>query len=303
MSGDRVSLRSRAEFAIYLVARAVARRLGPRASARVGATLGDLFLALSATRRRVALFNIRLAFPELGEGERRRMARQSGRHFGRVALEVLRMQTMEPASFLEGLSVFDQQRAVDLAARGEGVIFMTAHLGLWEVCALGDSLLRGQTMHVVNRPLDNPLLEDELARFRRRFGYEPLGKRGVMRAIVSELTSGGSVGFLIDQRAAPNVGISVPLFGHPACTHPVLARVVRRTGAPVMPFCALWDGPGAYSLHYFEPLLPDALSEDQLEDEPLTARFNQIIEAMIRRRPEQWLWYHDRWRDLRLKGS
>ena len=50
-----------------------------------------------------------------------------------------------------------------------------------------------------------------------------------------------------------------------------------------------------------EPELPEELSEDQLEDEPLTARFNRMIEAMIRRRPEQWLWYHDRWRDLREK--
>jgi len=303
VSKDRSALRNRAEFVTYRVAQKTAGVLGPRALARVGSTLGSLFFALGGQRRRIALFNLRLAYPERSEYERRRMAREVARHFGRVALDLLRMQTLEPKRFLDEVRVVDQERAVGLVERGKGIVFLTAHLGLWEVCGAADSMLRGQTMNVVNRPLDNPLLEEELARIRRRFGYEPLGKRNMVRAIMSELKVGGSVGFLLDQNVASHIGVVVPFFGQPARTHPILARVVRRTRAPVMPLCGLWDGPGRYTVHYLDPLLPDELAEDELEDLPLTTRFNEILEAMIRSRPEQWLWYHDRWRELRRLGE
>jgi KDO2-lipid IV(A) lauroyltransferase len=303
VSKRRSSLRNQLEFAAYRAVRAVAGRLGCRAAARIGAALGDLFFALGARRRRISRFNLRLAYPERDEDERRRMAREVARHFGRASLDVLRIQTMEPRRFLDEVTVSGQEKAVRLLERGQGIIFLAAHIGLWEVCAAADSLLRGQPMQVVNRPLDNPFLEEELARFRRHFGYEPLGKRNMVRAIMSELKRGGSVGFLIDQRVGSDVGVQVPFFGQPAWTHSILARIVRRTRAPVMPICALWDGPGRYSVHYLDPVIPDELAENELEDLPLTTRFNRILEAMIRNRPEQWLWYHDRWRELRLEAQ
>ena len=80
-----------------------------------------------------------------------------------------------------------------------------------------------------------------------------------------------------------------------------MARVVRKTRTPVVPAFALWEGPGRYSVICQEPVIPDNLDPDDLEDVPLTARFSAISEAAIRSRPDQWLWYHDRWRELRLQ--
>ncbi|HSN55392.1 MAG TPA: hypothetical protein VLT32_12000, partial [Candidatus Sulfomarinibacteraceae bacterium] len=62
---------------------------------------------------------------------------------------------------------------------------------------------------------------------------------------------------------------------------------------------AYWDAPARYTLALGEPVLPDRLDESELEVEALTARFMAITEGAIRRRPAQWLWYHDRWRQLR----
>ena len=300
MSRQRSAARNRLEFAAYRLAQAGAGALGPRALARIGSLAGDVFLAASARRREILRFNLSLAFPELSAAERGHMARQVSRHFGRVSLDILRLQRLDREAFQRSVTVVGEGHIAAAAAPGHGILYLAAHMGVWEVAALTVGLIRPETFLIVNRPLDNPLLEEEVVRFRSRFGNEPLGKRKVLRTILAHLAERGAVGFLVDQRVNPEVGVEVPFFGQPAWTHPTLARIVRKTRTPVVPVCALWEGPGRYEVRFFEPLLPDDLSEGELEDLPLTRRFSEITERMIRRRPEQWLWFHDRWRHLRL---
>ncbi len=300
MSRERSALRNRLEFAAYRLAQLGAGALGPQALARIGSLAGDVFLAASARRREILRFNLRLAFPEMTAAERSRMARAVSRHFGRVSLDILRLQRLDREAFRRELTVVGEEHIAAAAAPGHGIIYLAAHMGLWEVAALTVGLIRPETFLIVNRPLDNPLLEEEVVRFRSRFGNEPLGKRKVLRTILAHLGERGAVGFLVDQRVSPEVGVEVPFFGQPTWTHPALARIVRKTRTSVVPLCALWEAPGRYEVRFFEPLLPDELPEAELEDLPLTARFSAITESMIRRRPEQWLWFHDRWRHLRL---
>ena len=152
----------------------------------------------------------------------------------------------------------------------------------------------------VTRPLDNPLLEAELTRLRGRFGNLALGKQNIMRSMVGQLRQGGAVGILIDQRVGRDVGVEVPFFNQPTLIHPILAKISRRTGAPVVPAAALWQGPGRYSLEILDAIVADRPPYDQLDEVALTAHYAAAMERLIRRRPEQWLWYHDRWRNLRL---
>jgi KDO2-lipid IV(A) lauroyltransferase len=300
VSRERSAARNRLEYLLYRAVRAGAGALGPRALAALGSAAGGAFLAASARRREILRFNLALAFPEMADAERCRMAREVSRHFGRVSLDILRLQRLGREEFQRGVSVEGEQHIAEAAARGRGIIYLAAHMGLWEVAALTVGLIRPETFLIVNRPLDNPLLEAEVVAFRSRFGNEPLGKRKVLRTILEHLAARGAVGYLVDQRVNPDVGIEVPFFGQPTWTHPALARIVRKTRTPVVPLCALWEGPGRYQVAFFPPLLPDALGEDELEDLPMTRRFSEITEWMIRRRPEQWLWFHDRWRHLRL---
>jgi KDO2-lipid IV(A) lauroyltransferase len=303
VSRERSAARNRLEFALYRLVRAGAGALGPRALSRLGNAAGGAFLAASARRREILRFNLSLAFPEMSHDERRRMAREVARHFGRVSLDILRLQRLDREEFQRSVTVDGEQHIAAAAERGRGIIYLAAHMGLWEVAALTVGLIRPETFLIVNRPLDNPLLEAEVAAFRSRFGNEPLGKRHILRTILHHLAERGAVGFLVDQRVNPDVGVEVPFFGHPAWTHPALARIVRKTRTPVVPVCALWEGPGRYQVSFFPPLLPDELTEAELEDLPLTRRFSEITEWMVRRRPEQWLWFHDRWRSLRLAAA
>jgi KDO2-lipid IV(A) lauroyltransferase len=300
VSKQRSAIRNRAEFAAYRVTRGAVGLLGARGVARVGEVLGDLFLVVGSRRREVLDFNIELIYPEMTTDRRRSFAREVARHFGRVSLDTLRLQRLEPDELLREVDIVGYEHAAAAAGRGRGIIYLSAHLGLWEVAGLAGGLVRPETILAVNRPLDNPLLEEELNRLRGRFGNVPLGKRNILRTILRHLADRGAVGFLIDQRVSPDVGVEVPFFDQPTWTHPILARVVRKTRAPVVPVCALWEGPGRYSMRLFEPIFPDELAEEERNDVSLTARFSAITARMIRQRPEQWLWFHDRWRELRL---
>ena len=186
---------------------------------------------------------------------------------------------------------------------GAGCFFLTAHIGSWEVAALVTGLKVEAGLSVVNRPLDNPLLEAELDRLRRLYGNHVFGKHNIVREMLTQLKKGGGVGILIDQRVHDDQGVEVPFFGHPAWTPRILARMASKTGAPVVPTFALRDRPGYYRLRYDEPLVVDSFSEDELEVVPLTTRYMTILEAAIRENPDQWLWYHDRWKQLRIRNS
>jgi KDO2-lipid IV(A) lauroyltransferase len=300
MSKDRSALRNHLEFSAFRVARGLSGLLSPGGLARVGDVLGNIYSLTGGRRREIIDFNLALAFPEKTDAERRQLARAVTRHFGRSGLDTIRIQRLRPEELLAEVEIKGWEHVERALSYGRGVFFLTAHIGSWEVAALVTGLKVEAGLSVVNRPLDNPYLELELDRLRKIYGNEVFGKRNILREMLRQLKSGGGVGILIDQRVREDQGIEVPFFGHPAWTHPILARVARKTGAPVVPTFALREAPGRYSLSYGEPLMVEDLTEAEREDGPLTARYMAVLEAAIRARPEQWLWYHDRWKQLRL---
>jgi KDO2-lipid IV(A) lauroyltransferase len=303
MSKHRSALRNRVEYAAFRMARGLAGVLSPTALARVGDALGNLYSLTGGRRRQIIDFNLRLAYPESSRSERRDLARAVTRHFARSALDAIRIQGLQPQELLAAVEISGLGHLREAIATGYGAFFLTAHIGSWEVAALVTGLELQTGLAVVNRPLDNPLLEVELDRLRRLYGNHVFGKHSIAREMLAQLKRGGGVGILIDQRVREDQGIQVPFFGHPAWTHPILARVARKTGAPVVPTFAFREQPGRYSLSYEAPVLVGELPEAEREDAPLTERFMGILESAIRERPEQWLWYHDRWKQLRLSGA
>ena len=186
----------------------------------------------------------------------------------------------------EGLDNFLRARA-----RGRGVLVATAHLGNWEFSAFAHALMT-EPMAVVIRPLDNPLLDELVTRYRTLSGNRVIGRgQDFLRPLVETLRAGGAAGILVDQNVTADRGVFVDFFGRKACVDSGLARLARRTGAAVLPGYALWsESEGRYVLH-FEPeieMTGDALAGTQA----IHAR----LEAAIRRAPDQWLWIHRRWK-------
>jgi KDO2-lipid IV(A) lauroyltransferase len=184
----------------------------------------------------------------------------------------------------EGYSHFE-----DALQQGHGVLFYTAHLGNWELSAVAHALM-SQPMHVVIRPLDNPLLNALASQYRQHCGNRLIEKKDA-RPILRALAANQAVGILADQNAAPEEGVFVDFFGKPACAHTGFARIAGHSKAPVIPGYALWsESEGRYVLRFYPPV---PMTGDPAED---TQRLHHQLESVIREYPDQWLWIHRRWK-------
>ena len=295
MPKHRTALRNRVEaFAAGALGAVLARRT-PEAAESAGRALGRLYRHLDARRRILARTNLARAFPEMSPREVEALSVRVFEHFGGVAAELFRALSHDPTDALLRVETEGAAIAKESVASGRGVCFMTAHLGNWEWAALGTGAL-GISSGVVARPLDNPLLDVILTRLRSSTGNTVIEKRDAPRAMLRALRSGGSVGILNDQHAHPPDAVTAPFFGRPAATSSALARLADRTEALVVPAYAIRVAPARWRLT-FEPALDvRTLSREERGVERLTARLNGILEEMIRRNPEQWLWLHNRWR-------
>lgn len=245
--------------------------------------------------RQVGLFNMRLALPDWSERERRRALFQTFRGFGRMMADFASFPHLNRNN-IGDLMVYDGfEHYARAQERGKGVIFLTAHFGNWELSSFAHSL-HGHTINFTVRPMDNPLLDGMITRYRCLSGGRPIDKNDFARPALQALKRGEAVGVLMDTNMLSGEGIFVPFFGRLACTTSAPARLARKTGAALVLGLTLWDSKlGKYRLR-FEPVewIPAADAEDEIRIN--TANFTRLIEECIRRHPDQWFWVHRRWK-------
>jgi Kdo2-lipid IVA lauroyltransferase/acyltransferase len=302
----------------YAAAWSVLKFLGllPRPLARwTAARLAALIFLLRPPLRRAALFNLRLAFPGWPESRRNGVVREMVRNLGWMAAEFAHFpryacpKDSEADKNRNGKKTIESAIVLDCAenflaaqSRGKGVLFLTGHLGAWELSPFAHALYL-EPIDFLVRPVDNPRVDALVSRYRALSGNRPIVKSESARAMLRTLKDAGTVGVLADLNTLGQDGIFVEFFGIPAATTSSVARLARHTGAAVVPAYSFWDAAlRKYRLHY-EPELALVRTDDAEADIRVnTAQFNRVIENYIRRYPDQWLWVHRRWR-LRPPGE
>jgi Kdo2-lipid IVA lauroyltransferase/acyltransferase len=287
------------EWLEYAAAWTALRGLGalPRGLARAtGVAVARLAWWLRPPLRRAAEFNLRLAFPNWGTAERRRVTRAMVRNIGWMAGEFAQFPRYTRERVEEFVLLDGYENYAAAAAAGRGVLVLTGHIGAWELAPFAQALF-GAPLHFLVRPIPNRRVDALVMRYRCFSGNRPIAKSGAARAIIRVLRQGGAVGILLDLNAAADDGVFVPFFGIPAATSDGMARIALRTGAPVVPGYVFWDaGMRKYRLR-FEPAVELVRTgEEEADVRENTARFTKVIEAFARQRPDQWLWVHKRWK-------
>jgi KDO2-lipid IV(A) lauroyltransferase len=269
----------------------------PRPAARaIGITLGLTVYALHSRLRRVGLRNLTLGFPDMPEGERRHLLRGEFISLGRQLAEVCLFPryTRENVSrtiVYEGFENFERAYA-----RGKGVLFLTGHIGAWELSAFAHSL-NGHPLSIVMRPLDNRYIDRLIQGYRTMHGNRTVDKDDFVRGLLSAMRAGETVGILMDTNMTPPQGVFVDFFGIPACTASGLARIALKTDAAVVPGFTVWDAEQKKYILRFEPAIELIRTADNEADIVAnTAKFTKAIEEIIREYPDQWLWVHRRWK-------
>jgi KDO2-lipid IV(A) lauroyltransferase len=289
-------LRHRLEYASVVTVRALVRVLPDRAVQSLGAAIGLAAYLVAPSRRRLAIGQLRAAFPTRSAAEARAIARATFAHFGRLLLEWLKFSTLTPEQMTARVE-FDGEDRLRLAlAAGKGAIVVTGHFGYWEIQGIAQSLAL-PSMSVLARPLDNPHLQVLVERIRRSTGNRVIYRHGALRRALRALRSNEIVGILIDQHIQGTDAVRVDFFNRPVATTAAVAALALRTGAPIVPIFAMPLPRGRYRLVYEHPVeLPSAGSPDPIRE--LTQRCTDVLEMYVRRHPHFWLWMHHRWREF-----
>jgi len=268
----------------------------PRPLARApGISLAWTIYLLHGKLRRVGKRNLELAFPEKSRKERAKILRGVFTSLGRQLAEVClyRRYTRQNVSKIVVYEGFENyERAL---ARGKGLLFLTAHLGAWELSAFAHSLY-GYPLGVLMRPLDNPYLDRLVRSYRTLHGNKAVDK-DFARGLIAAMRKGEAVGVLMDTNMISSQGVFVDFFGIQACTASGIARVALRTDAAVVPGFTIWDPMLKKYRLRFDPAAKLIRTGDTEADVVAnTALFTKIIEDYVRRYPDQWLWVHRRWK-------
>jgi KDO2-lipid IV(A) lauroyltransferase len=289
-------MRRRSDFPAYLLLRALVGLVSPlprRVALGAGALLGRGVRDAFGLRREVADQNIAAAFPGMGPPERAALARRMYAHFGRVAVDSLRLTSGGPAAVMpfvravEGESLLRSQ-----LARGRGAIVLAGHHGNWELAGAWAAGV-GIPVTGVVKPPSNPWVADYVERQRRRMAIETIPMPEARANVPLALAAGRAVGLLADQGAIRS-NTWVPFFGKPTQTAEGPGNFASRTGAPVLfiDFRAEADGRYFGSIELLEESPQGDARELVVR---LATQFRQRLEAAVRLAPEQYLWTHRLW--------
>ncbi|HSM09859.1 MAG TPA: lysophospholipid acyltransferase family protein [Gemmatimonadota bacterium] len=286
-----------AELAEYLGARAVvgmARALSPAAAQRLGARLGVLAYR-SGARRDIVRAQIDAGFAERGAGWVERQAAACYRHFGREAFVIARLARDVDTLPRRVETDAAAERWIGRMVAGEGVVVVTGHLGNWELA--GAYLAqRGVPLSAVVKRQRNARFDAWLAATRRGLGMESVYMDDA-RILPALLARGRTVVLIADQDARSR-GLPVTFLGRPASTFRGPARLALRTGAPLV-FASLVRDDGVYRMtaevvrDRADARAGASASAAELE---FTRRWVAALEARVREAPEQYFWFHRRWK-------
>jgi KDO2-lipid IV(A) lauroyltransferase len=275
----------------------------PRGMARsFAAGVAGVLFSLLPRLRRIVNVNLRIAFPELSQAERVELAGKMVRKAGWQVAEFARFPKYTRENIEQVVILDGNENFLEGQRRGKGVLFLTGHIGAWELSSFSHALY-GYPLHYMARHLDNARVDELVNRYRCLSGNRPMFKNESARAMLKVLKAAGTIGILADQNTMPEEAAFVDFFGKLASTTTGIARVALHTRAAVVPVYVYWDDAiEKYRLRFEPPLELVRTGDTERDVIENTQRFAKVIEGIIRKLPDQWMWMHRRW-NTRPKGE
>jgi KDO2-lipid IV(A) lauroyltransferase len=261
----------------------------------VGSALGLLWFDVFRIRRDVVLANIERAFPEMSEQDRIKLGRRALENFGRNIVDYAYLPFLDRQNFrslfeARGLDVLD-----NALKEGRGVILLTLHLGHGDLACACLSLM-GYPVYMVSKFFKLRWLNDLWFGMRRRLGTEFIPPRDSSFALLRALKKNGLVVFPLDQFTGPPIGVKTKFFGHETGTAAGLAMMAQRARCPVVAGYTWRTPDGKHQICVTKRIDVTFGENRDLSLTQYTQSFNDLLEEIVRKHPDQWMWIHKRWK-------
>ena len=269
----------------YLIVRALPLRLASRLMSYISGRYPDFFLRTKSIRR-----NLREAFPALDGAAVDLLTRRATENFGRLIAELAHISTF-----------CSDDRGTALKATGDleypferrgPAVYVSAHLGNWELMPILFQRV-GMPLHIIHTQLDQAFIDRKLMDLRRKTGATYVEKENALRSCIAALKQGEPIALLVDQRVTS--GVKVQFFSQPTVFTRFPARMAMRFNCPIIVAESVRLRPGQVEVVFHPPIWPEAGDDEDVERD-LTQKMAALIEACIRRNPDQWFCNKVRWK-------
>ena len=254
---------------------------------------GNIFLLLGPLFRskKTITKNILIAFPNTNDDFRSNIAKKMWKNYGKILTEYVFIKNFRENKTEKFLKVKGQKILDKIKISKDPVIFVSGHFNNFELMAMHIEK-SGIDLAAIYRPLNNNFLNPLMENIRKKYICSKQIKKGISgtKKILKFFTSGTSVALMIDQRVSQ--GIKTNFFGKLAYTTTIPAQFVKKFNVKIVPIYIERSEKDKFSLEIYDPLVFNKSSSIQ----EITNKLNHVLEKMILKNPDQWIWTHNRWK-------
>ena len=235
--------------------------------------------------------NILKAFPAINQKDLRKIITSMWGNYGRILSEYVFLKNFRKSQFKNNLEIVGQDILEEIKKEDKPVIFISGHFSNFELMAMHIEK-SGVNLAVIYRPLNNKFLNLIMEKIRKKYICRNQIKKGISgtRQLLSFFKNGSSIALMIDQRVSE--GIKSKFFQHEAFTTTIPAQFVKKFNCKIVPIYIERIHDINFKLTIHNPL---EFSENDSIDS-ITSDLNELLEKMILKNPEQWIWSHNRWK-------
>ena len=271
-------------------------RMLPRGAAlTIGSMLGRIIPYFAGKEVRLAERHLTIAFgSEKNKREIHRLAHETFRQMAMNFVDTVRLKVMSPDDIERWSVPHNIDRLWEALKKGHGVICLSSHTGCWEFLG-GYLAVIGVPVSAIVKRLYDPRLEKMLVEMRTGWGINNISRGRNTIDIIHALRKGDMLGILVDQDTKVK-GVFVDFFGQPTHTATAPALLSYKYKSPILPIFTYRDSKHFHHICVGEPVTVESTGDRESDIMEITTKCSKVTENFIREHPEQWVWFHRRWK-------
>ena len=241
---------------------------------------------------KIVFSNLKIAFPDIDENQKKQILKKMWFNYGKIFAEYMFIKDFRHnEKYSAKISIENKDIIEKIKKDNEQVIFISGHFNNFELMAMQIEKL-GIKLTALYRPLNNPYLNPIMEKIRKKYICKKQVKKGISgtKDLLLDFKDGSSIALMIDQRVSQ--GIRSNLFNKEALTTTIPAQFIKKFKIRIVPVHVERQRNNDFKIKFFEPV--NFSNEESIET--ITFKLNKILEEMIIKNPEQWIWTHNRWK-------
>ena len=271
---------------MFLIFKILGIKLGSLLGGKLFQIIGPIFRS-----KKLVFENIRRALPNISKNELISIYNSMWENYGRVFAEYVFLKKFKNDQLTENISIEGKEILQEIIIKNQKVIFISGHFSNFELMAMQIEKM-GVKVAAIYRPLNNLYLNSIMEKIRKKYICKHQIKKGVggLKELIKLNKEGFSTALMIDQRVSQ--GIKSSFFNQEAYTTTIPAQLVKKFGMSVVPIFIERFDEIKFKMTVYKPLS----FEENESIENITNKLNRILEKMILKNPNYWIWSHNRWK-------